>query len=530
MKALYLLLSLLCFNLQAAISVTDGSQGDTQAKINAAANGDIVIVTNGTFNWGSGAISIVGKGITLKGLGGARIIGRSTSSVLIGVGAKTFTTQAGLPIVNGQTLDIEKLGGETDSGTGAGTGNRPRMTGTVTSYSGTTLVMNITSTAVAGTFSVWVIRTTPVTTVTFTGGTSTPMMSVTEWSSSSNVTISDIAFKWNTTGTGDRYQMQLNHNPTGNPIIIRDCYFELDGGAGFGNILDQCNRGLIHRCSFDSMSFARAGTYIKFQGPDNTAWSTTSTFGTADTDGTHQVYVEDCEFVAIQNAWDTDNSAKVVIRHCTVDNAGASSHGADTSFQGVRHYELYNNTFLFNDVGSLSMNINWWWLLRGGTGVITDNAFDDINSGWWGNKNEIILMVFNLDAHGGPYPCWGANTGAIDWPAPRQIGRGYVQGTNTTDAYAYVGDPEPLYIWNNTGTLVIGKDDGNGGDSGVHCTSPDDFNDYLVLNRDYFLSAKPAYTKYTYPHPLVAGSSSPQVPSVPEHLRLSLGPVKLRLK
>lgn len=70
--------------------------------------------------------------------------GTSTSSVLIGTGAKTFTTQSGLGFVVGMTLRIANSSANF-------------MTGEVTSYSGTSLVMNITSVGGSGTLASWTI-------------------------------------------------------------------------------------------------------------------------------------------------------------------------------------------------------------------------------------------------------------------------------------------------------------------------------------------------------------------------------------
>lgn len=66
----------------------------------------------------------------------------SSSSVLIGTGSKTFTVAAGLGFVIGMTLRIANS-------------STNYMTGEVTSYSGTTLVMNITSVAGSGTLASW---------------------------------------------------------------------------------------------------------------------------------------------------------------------------------------------------------------------------------------------------------------------------------------------------------------------------------------------------------------------------------------
>lgn len=67
----------------------------------------------------------------------------SSTSNSIGTGSKTFTVASGLWFVAGQTVTA--------------TSGANSMTGTVTSYSGTTLVLNITSTVGSGTFTSWTI-------------------------------------------------------------------------------------------------------------------------------------------------------------------------------------------------------------------------------------------------------------------------------------------------------------------------------------------------------------------------------------
>ena len=67
----------------------------------------------------------------------------STSSVSVGTGAKTFTVESGLGFTAGGGVLI--------------TGLKCQMNGTVTSYSGTTLVVNITSTYGSGTKTSWQI-------------------------------------------------------------------------------------------------------------------------------------------------------------------------------------------------------------------------------------------------------------------------------------------------------------------------------------------------------------------------------------
>jgi hypothetical protein len=144
--------------------------------------------------------------------------------------------------------------------------------------------------------------------------------------------------------------------------------------------------------------------------------------------------------------------------------------------------------------------------IRGGTGVITDNVVDNITSTDYGNKPEVVLMVFNLQASVGPNPHWGYNIAGVQYPCPRQVGMGYVTGTGvdgegrTNDSITYVGDSEPIYQWNNSGGAVFSSPDIP--NYSTPTTGEDDVADYIQVGRDYINVVKPGYAKYTYPHPL----------------------------
>jgi hypothetical protein len=501
-----------------ATLVSDGSAADTQAKINSAADGDTVQIPAGSFTWATG-VSVAGKGIKLQGAGAGRVIGRSTSSVSIGTGTKTITTQSGLAIAVGDTLRVERTGSQMDPATGNPTGVRGYMIGTVTSYSGTLLTLNVTTTSGGGTHGLWVISTMAATTITFSvsGGN---LFSLTE-DTTHNVELAGVRCLWGSTGGGDVYMMTVNGVAGGKPVFVHDCYFEQDGGSSHANIVWHVNRGILWNCSFLSFPFSMAGTAVKIESGDASSWTTSSTMGANDSAGTRNFYIEDCDFNAFLNAMDMDNNARLVVRYSVFNNAGLTSHGADSSYYGVRHYEFYNDTFIFNNVGSESFNMNWLFFLRGGTGVFTDNALADISSSWWGDKGEFRLAVLNLRENWGPNPCYGAGIAGAQYPCPRQVGMGNVTGTAGNDSVTYRGDSEPLYIWNNTGNYSIGFGDGGGS-----CSSPDASSDYIQSGRDYFNgTAKPGYIKFTYPHPLrtstVVAPLAPQIVASPSSVSVA---------
>src|SRR6185436_10323707 len=99
------------------------------------------------------------------------------------------------------------------------------------------------------------------------------------------------------------------------------------------------NRGVIYRCSFDSGFFSGGGNGhgnddqgVGFKSDQQTsAWQETSKMGMDDVDGLQNTYVEDCYFAGIYlQTFDFDGNSRAVVRYCTFNNSGMTSHGADT--------------------------------------------------------------------------------------------------------------------------------------------------------------------------------------------------------
>jgi hypothetical protein len=355
--------------------------------------------------------------------------------------------------------------------------------------------------------SVWIVSTPATTSLTNSAG-SGEFFTLTE-STSGSLNISGIRFL---TGTGTGDFVQMNTTTGGQPILFHDCYIEDLSSIAGSCFLITGNRGVIWNVSAVAYPFSMAPTVIHHKAIGMaTSWTTASTMGTADTTGTANLYVENCDFDAWLNAGDMDDNARVVVRYCTFNNAGYGSHGADTSNYGGRHMELYNNTFVFNGFSNgETFNLNWWIYLRGGTGAVHDNVMPHITSQDYGSKADVNMTVMNLSRAAGPNPLWGQGTSSgADYHCPRQVGSGYVTGTGkdglgrTNDSVTYVGDSEPIYFWNNTGSLVFGMSDYTTG------SAYDTSSDYIVANRDYYTNTvKPGYTAYSYPHPLRAGAGA----------------------
>ncbi len=217
----------------------------------------------------------------------------------------------------------------------------------------------------------------------------------------------------------------LDIDGSGKMPLIHDNYFRLpDFKLDFAVRLMR-NGAIIYSNTFESLNASGSGSgniQISAMGA-TTSWTTASTMGMADSGGTGNVYIEDNVFNNIYlSAIDCDNNARTVIRHNTFNDSGFVCHGADTSTYGQRHTEVYDNTFVFHASGSSGgitypLNLNWWWFVRGGTGVVTDNVIPNISSTMWGNKPKIDLTIQNLRRNAGPNPC------CKTYPCPKQIGQ-----------------------------------------------------------------------------------------------------------
>src|SRR6202007_495106 len=114
-----------------------------------------------------------------------------------------------------------------------------------------------------------------------------------------------------------------------------------------------------------------------------------------------------CSFVnAYISAINADDCSRVVFRYNSCNNSAVDSHGQESSPQGVRSLEVYNNSFTYNTAGSdgairYPLNVNYWINFRGGTGVVTGNTFPYISVG---SKSTIQVEVDAINRCG-EIPC-----------------------------------------------------------------------------------------------------------------------------
>ncbi len=224
------------------------------------------------------------------------------------------------------------------------------------------------------------------------------------------------------------------------------------------------------------------------------SWKAADTMGDKDTTGKLNIYVENNTFYGGTNQGiDCDDSSRCVYRYNTLTYSSFNSHGMDSSPQGVRHFEVYNNTFIHKGGTTQIANQNWAIWIRGGTGVIFNNHVADMAGSYWGNKKEAILSIRGAEDDRPQGTC-----SQVKYPVPRQLGQNY-------DGSKYFTDP--IYFWGNTGTVAM--------EAGWTWGNPCGFNfsTFFQWGRDGVNGTeKPGYTPYIYPHPILQKTTETLLP------------------
>lgn len=164
-----------------------------------------------------------------------------------------------------------------------------------------------------------------------------------------------------------------NINIFGNyPFRIDHCVFHYLTGKPV-NITGQAN-GLIDHCVFEMFAGANAIEVDGGVGSDNGwgdySWSTPYVFGSSNAMFIEDNYISSVfKFTAI----DSDNGARVVIRHNFFQSSFVYTHGTESGqrTRSVRALEAYNNIFNYSTVFD---NCSQAIAIRGGTAVIFNNC------------------------------------------------------------------------------------------------------------------------------------------------------------
>jgi hypothetical protein len=325
-----------------------------------------------------------------------------------------------------------------------------------------------------------------------------------------HVELSGIHFTSDFAGADDNWTFTLVVNQlNGLAVLVHDCSFVT--GYEYA-VLYRGNGGVVWNCSVATYSDALGGiTFVNtsetcgpWNHPDTTGASATK-YGSGDPTGTLNTYVESCFF---RDAWvamsNFDDNSRVVWRYNRMDNAACASHGQETSIWGTRQWEVYGCKFTHTSSGKAfgghpyPLNFNYWFEMRGGTGVFTNNEMDDIP---WG-KTGVQLNVFSINRKDS-IPCQTA------YPAARQIGQGWSASSNVPygtpviqkDGIGAVTDP--VYIWSNTGAETSDPNYVGLNQYPDDCGNGELIGTFLKPNRDYFVNvAMPLWKPFTYPHPL----------------------------
>jgi hypothetical protein len=317
--------------------------------------------------------------------------------------------------------------------------------------------------------------------VVITPGSSTRLFSFTS-GNSYHCGVGGIRFN---SANGSRY-LGLDGSGSKVPLVF-DCWFEFPLGNGdnpgdsfipiqsLGGVFWNCRWTSTRSVPSQMSSVGGLGCFMS----SPRAWTTASTMGTLDTNGNVNVYVEDCSAQYIDAIFDVDVRSRLVVRYSDFDGTWFLTHGfTSTLYNGGRHVEIYNNTFVnANTQEAKNISGRYFWL-RAGTCLITDNvANEDVRSSDYGGTNSILNIGDNTSPSGSTQamqPGWGHN--------------------GTTDVR------DPIYIWNNSGSAnpySFNDQAGNWSGATTVATEAGQADAELFSG----LGAKPGYSKYTYPHP-----------------------------
>lgn len=234
-------------------------------------------------------------------------------------------------------------------------------------------------------------------------------------------------------------------------------FFRLDhctltGGSGTGGqFLVNTGQawGVIDHCTLAAPTNSEMIHNSSYGAGNTTGWYDTVTAG-----GVNAVYIEGNSFtnnnVSGNPAYYFGNSAmqgyygcRTVFRYNSLYMSQVDQHGGTIS---ARWWEVYENTFTVATNGNQSSYAD----LRGGSGVVFNNYLVGTNLG----SGAIHL---------------GPDVGGDDNTYHVGLGKALVS--------------DPAYVWNNAAGMTVTD------------SAP------VVLNTDYFKSAKAGYTAYVYPYP-----------------------------
>ncbi len=169
---------------------------------------------------------------------------------------------------------------------------------------------------------------------------------------------------------------------------------------------------------------------------DGSFWQSASTKGNADTGSNSNIYIETNDFYGFNNASDFQGASRAVWRFNQMYNSAPGNHGYDSG-PGMRHLEVYNNSFHCGDYLNHANELSGYLNMRGGTGMVFSNTFDAFNPTYCSTNNMSSMKpAIDFDQYSA-YICTGGNAipGAYNspttgnYPLPRQTGWGWISGS-----------------------------------------------------------------------------------------------------
>lgn len=245
-------------------------------------------------------------------------------------------------------------------------------------------------------------------------------------------------------------------------------------------------------------------SWLNVGGYGDNSWATPNTFGTQ-----QAIFIEDNTFTNNQSvvyhdyAVDGWSGGRVVYRYNTFNNCTWANHGTESSgrHRSQRQFEIYNNTWTWNMKGNGFASMIG---ARGGVGVVFNNTATITN----GTVNNFFDVSYYRA--GGSFAPWGQCPNSWDLSSSAcldQTGRGdgdLISGDTPSPVRWPNQAADPTYVWNNkiNGTV----------------SPPASHSSAVVVGRDILSQARPGYTPYQYPHPLITAGTNNAAPTAPKNL------------
>lgn len=306
-------------------------------------------------------------------------------------------------------------------------------------------------------------------TITHNAGT-TPLIQMTS-GNSYHIGVGGIRFN---DGTGSGNYLRFSGSGSKIPLVY-DCAFQIpkEGGNNPTNskiaMLNQ--GGVLWNIYFQGLGDPNQINMSPIFLDAPRAWTTASTMGQLDSNGTVNFYLEDSTAKDVDALVDVDQRSRAVVRSNLLDGTWLLTHGFTSGmYAGGRHVEFYDNTLRVT-TRSRNMSGRYFWL-RAGTAVVTGNdaARADDTQSYAGGSVGILSI--------------GDNTAPNGTDGPMQPGWGHNGAADVRD---------PIYVWGNTGAMgsSVGFNNSSGNWAGVTGSNE------LIVNQ----GAKPGWSRFTYPHP-----------------------------